>query len=429
MNRFTPHTPSSLGKTRESGNTRSPQISPLSRERLGAGINSFFKQITKIFETLRVIKQEISSGVYSRFVTELFLLFIAVAAIATNFSYRTSSTVPVAASQSLLFSFLKQNPEANPKLVDAFESVNLKLENTHTFTKQILAASKKGEIENVAPLPTLSGSALLKPNPAGSSAAGIKKDIEVYQVKNGDTVGRIAATYGVTVDTIVWENNLTSAGLIKPGQELKILPTSGIKHIVQIGETISGIAKKYGVDAEDILEFNEIEIVEHIFPGEEIIIPNGIKKSPPTPQRQQYLADLQKEDYKKVEVPSDFQGSSAGYVWPLPAARRLSQYFSSKHRAIDVPCRDCSVVAAAAGIVELAGWQTGYGNTIVVNHGNGVKTRYAHGKQLLVSAGDNVEQGQQVMISGSTGRSTGPHLHFEVKVNGQLVNPLGVVGK
>ncbi len=207
------------------------------------------------------------------------------------------------------------------------------------------------------------------------------------------------------------------------------MPTSGVKHTIQSGETMSSIAQKYGVHSEDIFEYNNIEIEDHIFPGEEIIIPNGIKAVPPTPARQQYLAGLEKDDYQRVDVPGNYESASGGLMWPIPRGGRISQYYSSKHRAIDIPCRDCDVLAAGSAIVELSGWQRGYGYTIVLNHGQGLKTRYAHASKLLVSAGETVDQGQTIMISGSTGRSTGPHLHFEILQNGTLLNPLNSVSQ
>jgi len=331
---------------------------------------------------------------------------------------------------------LAKSEKSNIKTIgylDAFFSKYLEFAKTNEeiiklhekVDKQIKSNNPKD-----VPLPTLSGSALLKPNPPSSDLFITKRDVEVqkYEVKPGDSVGAIADAFNVSVDTIKWENNMSTANpVIKPGEILTILPTNGVKHVIKEGETISGLAKKYGVDAESIFEYNEIEIEELIIAGEEIIIPNGIKTAPPTRERQQYLADLNKNDYKKIEVPADFQGSGSGLIWPLPAGHRISQYASRKHMAIDLPCRDCQVTAAGDGIVEQAGWKTGYGNMVMINHGNGLKTLYAHGKELLVNAGDSVAQGQSIMISGSTGRSTGPHLHFEVRVNGALQNPLSFV--
>lgn len=386
--------------------------------------------MAKVSQILKKVKFH-----YPHFAVELLLLLILVFAISANLKAQANSQNPQTPNRSLLFVFLKNHPSIHPNLVESLESVNMniKLASRQELEKQILAASTK-DSNNKKPLnesvilPTLSGSALLKPNPATSNESLAKRDIEVYQVRGGDTVARIANAYGISIDTIVWENNLSNASYIKPGQELKILPVSGVKHTVLTGETIGGIAKKYGVDSEDVMEYNEIEFEEHIFPGEEIIIPNGVKKTPPSPARQQYLAGLQKEDYKKIEVPLNYQGSTS-LIWPLPAAYRLSQGFRSRHRAIDIPCRDCEVVAAANGIVELGGWQRGYGNTIVLNHGGGLKTRYAHGSKLLVSAGQTVIAGQPIMISGSTGRSSGPHLHFEVKKDGVFLDPLKSVNR
>lgn len=372
---------------------------------------------------LRILRK-----IRSYFAIELLLFLVLLAAVITNLELRLTHRRQTL-NRSLFFIALKNHPQLNRELLDTYESLNLEVVQETNLEKQILAASAKGKDQVVSPatpLPTLSGSALLKPNPATSSTLSPKRDIEVYTVRGGDTVGRIAAAYGISVETILSENNLTVTSYIQPGQELKILPTSGVKHVVMEGETISAIAKKYQVEEEDILEYNEIEIEDFILPGEELIIPGGTKKVP-TRERRQYLADLQREDYKKIEVPQDYQGDGSELIWPMPSAYRLSQGFKRRHPGVDVPCRDCEIVSADDGIVELAGWQRGYGNTIVINHGSGVKTRYAHGKALHASVGDQVSQGQLIMTSGSTGRSTGPHLHFEVIQGGQFVNPLAVV--
>lgn len=423
------------------------------RPRLGAGFRRILEKIRRsnfypvrnlrpkrFAETFRSAMSalKISNGVYTHFAVELFLLLIVGFTAGTNLYLRTNSGRPSAATQSLFFVYLKQHPKLNPKLVNAYEDINLKLSmklnpGALPNIQQVLGASTavaaedKHKADNAAaPLPSLSGSTLLKPNPSNSNFPA-NHDTEVYKVKPGDTVSRIALAYGVSIDTILWENNLAASTVLKPDQELKILPVSGVEHTVKPGETVFSIAKKYGVDPIDILDYNNIEIADYIQPGDTLIIPNGVKQTPPSPARKQYLADLQREDYKKVNVPDNYVGSNSGLIWPMPAAHRLSQGYWSGHRGIDIPCRDCSIVAAADGIVEISGWQGGYGNTIVINHGGGIKTRYAHGKELLVTAGQSVTQGQAIMISGSTGRSTGPHLHFEVKKNNQYVSPLNVV--
>ncbi len=380
--------------------------------------------MAKISRFIRLVKL---NNYHSHFALELLLLTILVSVAAGNLLLKATLESAGASDKSLLFSFVLEHPDLNPRLYESYATVQENLAQSFIMEKQVLAASAKAETvdqASEAALPTLSGSALLKPNPAGNLSPVSGKDIEVYTVRGGDTVAAIAAAYNINERTIIDENGLSLAGLIKPGQELRILPVSGVKHAVKEGESISAIGKKYGVDVETILEYNEIEIEEHIFPGEEIIIPNGIKPAAPTPERQQYLADLKKEDYQKAAIPENYLGTGTDFIWPLPAVHRLSQKFSSKHRAIDIPCRDCQVVASADGIVEIAGWQTGYGNTILLNHGNGVRTRYGHASKLLVSAGDHVTQGQAIMVSGSTGRSTGPHLHFEIRQGNAYLDPM-----
>lgn len=372
----------------------------------------------------------------TRFSPEFLLLLVLVLAVGTNLALRANSKDASRSNKSLFFSYLKTHPGLNENLVEFYESVNLTL--AFESPRRILAAStiEKKESQKkspAAPLPTLSGQALLRPNPASTSGLAAKRDIEVYKVRGGDTVARIAGAYGVSINTILTENNLTTAAFIKPDQELRILPVTGVRHVIKEGETLTSIAKKYGLpgdddDIEAILDENEIEIEDYLQPGDEIIIPNGEKKVAPTPQRAQYLANLRRDDYRKVEVPANYQGG-VQFLWPLPQARRLSQRFWSRHPGIDVPCRDCAVVAAADGIVELAGWQRGYGYTIILNHGGGMRTRYGHAKELLVSAGAQVGAGQTIMISGSTGRSTGPHLHFEISKNSVRLNPLAIVGR
>ena len=373
---------------------------------------------------------------HSHFAVEFLLLMITVFTVGLNLFLRTNLRLMLPAEHSLFFVYLKDHASLNEQLVQAYESVDVKLAEINLpAVRQVLAASTKNRAESLGNsreilLPTMSGSALQKPNPASSGSPLPNHDVEVYQVRGGDTVARIAASYGVSVDTILVENKLTSVETIRPGQELRILPTTGIRHVVLDGETLEGIAKKYVVDVEDILEYNDIEIEDVVQPGDELIIPNAKVKVEPTPARKQYLANLKKpDDYQQVEVPNDYRGSNTELIWPLPEARRLSQKFSRRHPGIDIPCNNCPVVAAADGIVEIAGYQrNGYGNTIVINHGHDVRTRYGHAWQILVSAGEQVSQGQVIMLSGSTGRSSGPHLHFEVRVSGNTaVNPLSVV--
>ena len=254
----------------------------------------------------RVIKFVKLNNYHSHFALELLLLIIMVITVGGNLLLKANFKGTSVSERSLLFAFLKKNPEMNQKLFDTYESYVQLAEVRQSglpAARQVLAAStvassKEAPETKNAELPVMGGSALLKPNPASSSALP-HKDIEVYAVRGGDTVSRIAAAYGIDERTIISENNLSSTGNIKPGQELRILPTTGVIHTVKDGETMEKIAKKYDVELEDILDYNEIEIEDLIAPGDVIITPHGVKPVPPTPQRQQYLADVKKEDYKK----------------------------------------------------------------------------------------------------------------------------------
>src|SRR3989338_3050325 len=252
--------------------------------------------MAKISRLIRLIK---FNNYHSHFAVEVLLLIIMVITATGNFFMDSESSV--------LSAVLKTNPALNQKLVDVYES-QVEIASAPSglpAARQVLAAStvSKPTVVKTATsaLPDLAGSALLKPNPAESTSLP-HKDIEIYQVRSGDTVARIAASYGVDTRTIISENQLSASGAVKAGQELRILPTSGVKHTVKNGETLQAIAKKYNVGLEDILDYNEIEVEDLILPGDEIIIPNGTVPLPSTPQRQQYLADVRREDYQKVNV-------------------------------------------------------------------------------------------------------------------------------
>jgi murein DD-endopeptidase MepM/ murein hydrolase activator NlpD len=244
-----------------------------------------------------------------------------------------------------------------------------------------------------------------------------------YTVKEGDTVSTIAEKFGVSIDTIRWENNLKTVKDIKPGDELKILPVTGISHRVQHGETIYSIAKKYQVDAQVIVNwpYNSFANDETfaLAVGQMLIVPEGImpKAVPTTPRR--YYA----------EVPAAGTVTGTGqFAWPVGG--RITQYFVWYHPGIDIANNSApSVVAADSGTVVAAGWPApwSYGNRVLIDHGNGSSTLYAHLSAIYVSVepGRNkVVKGQVIGKMGSTGRSSGIHLHFEIRQNGAAVNPL-----
>lgn len=247
-----------------------------------------------------------------------------------------------------------------------------------------------------------------------------RSEIIEYIVKEGDTVSTIAEKFGISIDTIRWENNLKTIKSIKADDKLRILPITGVSHKVQHGETIYSIAKRYQVDAQVIVNwpYNSYANDETfaLAVGQELIIPEGIMpKAEPTAPRRYY-----------AEVPAAGVVTGTGqFVWPVSG--RITQYFVWYHQGIDIANNSApSILAADSGTVVMAGWPApwAYGNRILIDHGNGFSTLYAHLSAIYVSPGQSVNRGQSIGRMGSTGRSTGVHLHLEIRSNGVAVNPL-----
>lgn len=252
-----------------------------------------------------------------------------------------------------------------------------------------------------------------------------KGETTEYRVANGDTVSSIAQKFGVSIDTIMWENNLKSVDAIKVGQILKILPTTGVRYKVKRGETIYSIAKAYQVDAQNIIDypFNTFSNDETfaLSAGQELMIPDGIKPK-------EIILDTARYTARSV-APIPGVVGEGNFMWPTSGV--ITQRFSWYHRAVDIANHSNPVIVAAqGGTVVTAGWNGGgYGNYVVINHGNGYSTLYAHmlNNSVVVQPGQVVKQGQKLGIMGNTGRSTGTHLHFELKSSNGNSDPLSLL--
>lgn len=247
-----------------------------------------------------------------------------------------------------------------------------------------------------------------------------RDEIITYTVQKGDTLSTIARKFGISVETIQWENNISGEN-ISVGDDLQILPVTGIAHKVQSGETIYSIAKKLDTEPQKIVDFpfNDFANPEtfSLTTGQTLIVPDGIKPS-------------EQPTYVRPRQPIYVQGpssiSSAGFAWPVSGG--ISQYPSWYHMAADITADvGTPIVAANNGVVSsvITGtYDGGYGNNVYVT-GDGGQTHYAHMGNVYVSPGQSVAAGRTVIGTvGMTGRTTGPHLHFEVIQNGVLVNPL-----
>lgn len=253
-----------------------------------------------------------------------------------------------------------------------------------------------------------------------------RDSIITYTVEKGDTLSTVAQKFGISTDTIKWENDLTSDNL-SVGDQLKILPVTGIAYKVSKGDTVYSIAKKYDTDAQKIVDFPSNEFVNpetfSLVEGEVLIVPDGVKPS----EQSTYRATRQQTQITIDNGPVPVAKSG----WVFPVGGIITQYPSWYHMALDIAGPVGSAVRAAhAGTVarvSVGTYDTGYGTNVWINDGDGIRTHYAHLSSVSVSVGQSVSAGQVIGARGNTGRSTGPHTHFEVEVNGVLVNPLGYV--
>jgi len=253
-------------------------------------------------------------------------------------------------------------------------------------------------------------------------------EVVIYIVQDGDTLSSIAERYGLQVTTILWENNLTEKAQLKPGQELRILPIDGIRHKVARGETIQSVAKKYGqedeAEAQKIVSypFNEFLNDEtfELATGQFLLVPDGIKPNDPV------AAPVT----RRGPITRDAGAVTASGSFAWPAGGKITQGYRFYHKGIDIANRGGgAVLAADAGTVRVAGWpdNSGYGNRVIIDHGNGFVTLYAHMSMIQVQVGQRVNRGDVLGQMGSTGRSTGVHLHFEIRQGSVMLDPLSVL--
>lgn len=256
--------------------------------------------------------------------------------------------------------------------------------------------------------------------------SSLSDKIIIYTVKEGDTLSEIAELFDVSTNTIRWENNI-SGEKIMIGQKLNILPVTGVKHIVQKGDSINKIAIKYEARSEDVFIFNGLREDSILNIGDVIFVPNGIVKKASSAKS----SSGAKSSNTKVD--------SGYYARPIIGGRVTSPYGPRKggfHYGVDLAIdgkSGHSIMAAASGEITkvVSGCTVGniscggrYGNYIVIKHNNGTKTVYAHLQKVYVSVGQKVTQGQEIGTLGNTGRSTGPHLHFEIEnANGSKMKP------
>lgn len=269
---------------------------------------------------------------------------------------------------------------------------------------------------------------------ASSESPQQRSGTTIYTIQNGDTISGIARKFGISINTILWANDLKATSLIKPGNELTILPVSGVAHDVTRGQTLGSIAKLYDVSEQDILKANGISNPNQIAIGAKLIIPGASQLASNNTIAKRTTSQISASAEKLKSIITKDRNSSAAtaaagrMAWPT-TGHRITQYYSWRHTGLDVADKvGTPIYAAEAGVVQSVGYNRGgYGNQIIISHGGGITTRYAHLSAFDVRVGQKVTKGQYIAAMGSTGRSTGPHLHFEVMINGARYNPLNYV--
>ncbi len=300
------------------------------------------------------------------------------------------------------------------KLVFSFLYCTLFFSYTHAFNSQTLpllygSQSREEKVEN--PLASEDGFIDLEHGSIRASNEPERvipstDEISVYIVREGDTVQSIAKMFNVSPNTIIWANDLRRKS-IKQGDTLVILPIDGIRHTVKKGDTLKSIARLYKADVADIELFNGLIEDSILAIGDTLIVPEG-----------EIIEPIEKKAPAKASPSKAKSAVFTGYyIRPLLGGIR-TQGIHGKN-AVDIAAAiGTPVRASAQGTVILAkvgSWNGGYGNYIVLQHPNGTQTLYGHLSAVYVSPGQSVEQGATIGAVGNSGRSSGPHLHFEIR--------------
>ncbi len=266
-----------------------------------------------------------------------------------------------------------------------------------------------------------------------------REDVQDYTVSKGDSVFGIAQKFGLKPETILWANYSVlndSPDMISIGQTLKVPPANGVLYQWKDGDTLEGIASQYKAKVDDIISYpgNKLDMTNPtVKPGTWLMIPGGSREFrtwvvPTIPRGPAGVL-------KTVLGPGACDTNPGGaygtghFIWPVPSHYLSGNDYWSGHLAIDIAAYEGTPIAAAdGGVVVYSGWSNGgYGNMIMIDHGNGYQTLYAHQSQVIARCGQSVSQGQTIGMSGTTGNSTGPHLHFEVRYMGGFINPWTVL--
>lgn len=230
--------------------------------------------------------------------------------------------------------------------------------------------------------------------------------ISIYVVREGDTLSQIAAMFDVSVNTIMWGNDIKRSTSLQAGQVLTILPISGVSHTVAKGDTLKSVARQYHADIDEIAQYNDLSVDGALAVGTKIIIPDG---------------EISASSVSTGTKPSpNTTPSYAGYyLRPVAGGYRSQGAHGFRNSAVDLATYyGAPVFAAAEGTViisRIGGWNGGYGNYVVIQHPNGTQTLYSHMSEVMVVVGQHVDKGDTIAKVGLSGKTTGAHVHFEIR--------------
>lgn len=250
-----------------------------------------------------------------------------------------------------------------------------------------------------------------------SVSVGTAVSYSTYKVKSGETVSSISKKFGLSnISTLIAVNGIDNVRTLRAGQKLKVPNQDGLIYSVKKGDSLNVLSVRFKTSVEEILDVNDLSSKD-LFAGQELFIPG---------------ARMESEALKKA--------MGELFVNPIASKYRITSYFgrrpdpftgvASNHTGIDMACPTGTAIRASmSGKVAYVGWSNVFGNYVIINHGNGYQTLYAHMSKTLCRTGQYVGQGTRIGLVGSTGYSTGPHLHFTVYKNGALVDPLSLIKK
>ncbi len=323
-------------------------------------------------------------------------------------------TLPIfypTAAQAGIFSFIYDfaGDKASAKVVDNQDAPNPQ-------NMKILKAVVNPDLNQKSSAPhqiLASGDALVAEiGPAGTIFdinTNLNTEISLYVVRDGDTLSEIASMFDVSVNTILWANDLEKNSVLREGQTLVILPITGIQHLVKKGDTIKTIVKYYKADLNEVLRYNGLSSNSPLAEGSTIIIPEA---EPTANQSSSSSGRNSRSSFSKLPSYSGY------YMRPIVGGRKSQRLHG--HNAVDLAAPiGTPIYSAAGGVVIISkmngGWHGGYGNYVVISHPNGTQTLYSHNMVNFVFVGDTVGKGDMIAKIGVTGNTTGPHVHFEIR--------------